>query len=113
MNIKKENKIKNLDITQNIKIIGLYLLCILMFLLTGCNASKADLYNYGLKAATLMEEMIKNEDLKDLLLSYSPSNSGFDNFIANDYDSPTNTYKIELPENYQKYINISFQDTLN
>lgn len=84
--MKSITKKTNITIT----LVLIFILTMLL-LLTGCNTSSTTLYNYGIEMTTLMEEMVKNENFKNSI-TYDLSS-----FIANDYDTPTNVYKISVP----------------
>ena len=70
------------------------LLCILSLFLTGCTTSEHQLYKYGLQICLDMENMVKNEDIRNF---YQDDISDLEPFIANDYDTPIAVYKIGLP----------------
>lgn len=71
------------------------LLCGFCFLSIGCKASTQDLYNYGLNMATVMEQMVKNEDYVNMI----GKDNDLTKYIANDYDAPIDVYKILYPSN--------------
>lgn len=79
------------------------LLCILSLFLTGCTTSENQLYKYGLQICLDMEDMVKNEDIRNF---YQDDISDLEPLIANDYDTPIAVYKINTPttEEYIKTI---------
>ena len=70
------------------------LLCILSLFLTGCTTSENQLYKYGLQICLDMEDMVKNEDIRNFC---QDDISDLEPLIANDYDTPIAVYKIGLP----------------
>lgn len=77
-----------------IKIFLCCLLCGFCFLSIGCHTSTQDLYNYGLNMIAFMDKLVKSDEYVNLGIGYN-----VDDFIANDYDTPTDVYKISYPSN--------------
>lgn len=67
------------------------------FLLFGGCTKQADLYHMGLTVTGVMDEMVKSDDYFYLTMDQESLKPYRDDFIANDYDSPTRVLTITVP----------------
>lgn len=72
------------------------LLCACFALCSGCS-KKLDLYDCGKEMTVQMEELIKSDFYADNSGLNVELKSIREDFIANDYDTPIKTYRIEMP----------------
>ncbi len=72
------------------------LLCLTSLLFVGCNQNQG-LYEKGLEMTKGMEELVKSDLYFESVTSgIEKVNKARQNFIANDYDSPTKVYSISM-----------------